>query len=305
MDPALTSFLNGLLDYAGLFPPAKLPMEPAVRNYLAYREGPDAFMLGRFICPAARLPDLAPHLPAAGPPVALAVLVDRPEEDLDAVRAFLSAHGARAEFGACETRIPAADLESGDPERVRRFARAFAAALAARGLPPVPTAFEATSAAGLRAALATAVKGLAGEKRALLKVRCGGATPAAFPAVGQLAFAIGACRDARLPMKATAGLHHPVRGVRGEAGVAQHGFLNFFGGAVLAVARNLQEERLVDVLKDETAASFGFGGGRFLWRGLSASAAEVAKARTALASSFGTCSFDEPREGLRKMGVLP
>ena len=53
MDAALRAFLTQLVDYAGLFPPAKLDMEPAVRNHLAYRTGPDRFVLGRFICPAA------------------------------------------------------------------------------------------------------------------------------------------------------------------------------------------------------------------------------------------------------------
>jgi hypothetical protein len=47
--------LDGILDYAGLFPPADLEMSQAVARYNDYRNGPDSWMLGRFICPVARL----------------------------------------------------------------------------------------------------------------------------------------------------------------------------------------------------------------------------------------------------------
>jgi hypothetical protein len=52
---ALTSLLDGLVDYAGLFPPAALPMDEAVRNYGAYRDGDSRAMLARFVLPVARL----------------------------------------------------------------------------------------------------------------------------------------------------------------------------------------------------------------------------------------------------------
>lgn len=53
--PALRTLLSGLIDYAGLFPPAGLGMAEAVRNYDTYVRGEHAWMLGRFIVPAARL----------------------------------------------------------------------------------------------------------------------------------------------------------------------------------------------------------------------------------------------------------
>ena len=50
-----------------------------------------------------------------------------------------------------------------------------------------------------------------------VKLRCGGAS---IPSAEQVALVIASCREAGVPFKATAGLHHPVR--RG----AEHGFLN-------------------------------------------------------------------------------
>ena len=61
--------MHGLIDYAGLFPPASLDLAAAVRNFTWYRLGDDNWMLGRFIVPASRLQDVAAGRglqPAAG-----------------------------------------------------------------------------------------------------------------------------------------------------------------------------------------------------------------------------------------------
>src|SRR5437868_3433140 len=50
------ALLTHLIDYAGLFPPAALPMADAVRNYASYRDGESAWMLGRFVVPAENAP---------------------------------------------------------------------------------------------------------------------------------------------------------------------------------------------------------------------------------------------------------
>src|SRR5271155_5584079 len=60
MNASLRALLTGIVDYAGLFPPAKLPLDQAIRNYARYRTDPESWMLGRFICPASRLGELQP-----------------------------------------------------------------------------------------------------------------------------------------------------------------------------------------------------------------------------------------------------
>src|SRR5437016_3577280 len=77
MSPSLRALLAGIVDYAGLFPPARLPLEQAIRNYACYRIEPENWMLGRFICPAARLAELAPfheELFQTGPPFVFSAL---------------------------------------------------------------------------------------------------------------------------------------------------------------------------------------------------------------------------------------
>lgn len=58
MTRALHILLDGLIDYAGLFPPAALPLDKAVANYDAYRRSPHAWALGRFVVQAERLGDV-------------------------------------------------------------------------------------------------------------------------------------------------------------------------------------------------------------------------------------------------------
>jgi hypothetical protein len=63
MSDELRELLRGLIDYAGLFPPASLDVPDAVRNYRAYRSGPHAWMLGRFVVPAARVAEIPAEFP--------------------------------------------------------------------------------------------------------------------------------------------------------------------------------------------------------------------------------------------------
>lgn len=56
---ARVAALGGLIDYAGLFPPADLGMADAVAEYRAARAGAEAWMVERFLCPVGRLEELA------------------------------------------------------------------------------------------------------------------------------------------------------------------------------------------------------------------------------------------------------
>ena len=55
---AVDALLAGLVDYAGLFPPASEDMRDALENYASYRASDDRSALGRFIVPVSRLKEL-------------------------------------------------------------------------------------------------------------------------------------------------------------------------------------------------------------------------------------------------------
>lgn len=60
---SLRILLTSLIDYAGLFPPASLPMDRAIANYEAYRRGEYAWALGRFVVPLAKVSELPREFP--------------------------------------------------------------------------------------------------------------------------------------------------------------------------------------------------------------------------------------------------
>ena len=137
------------------------------------------------------------------------------------------------------------------------------------------------------------------------KLRTGGLTADAFPSVEQLADAVIACRDHRCRWKATAGLHHPLRHYDSKIGVKMHGFLNVLFAAVFAETRQLSEKEVQEILADADPADFRIDDDGIRWRGFSASVAEIESARRCGFHSFGSCSFDEPRDDLRSLGLLP
>ena len=136
------------------------------------------------------------------------------------------------------------------------------------------------------------------------KLRCGGKNAAAVPSVERVAHTITVCRDARVPLKFTAGLHHPVR--RFDAGLQTHthGFLNVFAAGAFALARGLPEDVIGELIANEDPAALNFTDDGITWNELHVSAGEINEARELLVLSVGSCSFDEPREDLKALGLM-
>jgi hypothetical protein len=126
-----------------------------------------------------------------------------------------------------------------------------------------------------------------GELGIRAKVRCGGLTT---PRIPDLAEFVAACRRLGVPFKATAGLHHPLRS--GD----EHGFVNLLAAAVFG-----DEE---DALAEEDANAFELTPEAFTWRDRKAGADEIARVRRELFVSFGSCSAQEPIDGLRDIWFL-
>ncbi len=130
------------------------------------------------------------------------------------------------------------------------------------------------------------------------KVRCGGATPDMFPSPAQLAAFVTGCRDAGLAFKATAGLHHPIRD-----GI-MHGFLNLLAAALFAHVDGAGERDLVPVLREEDPGAFQLTPEAFAFRGRAFTADQIAATRERLFVAYGSCSFSEPVDDLRGLGML-
>ena len=338
LSPARHAFLAGLIDYAGLFPPAELAVEPALDLYGRYRTGSDAWMLGRFLVPAARLAELDPLvagvagdapvrfsvLGGAAPvvpvgPVAAGVAAEpsvawlaAAEAVVDAARAFELRHatagsGARVVADAFELRLPAALAR--DPDTLAGALGALAPRLAAGPGGPSRLAVEIPflsdpdtpepAAHAVAEANRKAAHGRAGRAVFAVKVRCGGE---GVPSPEALAHALTAARRAGVAFKATAGLHHPLRHAT-VVGPVAHGFVSVFGGAVLAAVHDLGADDLAEILDSRDAAAWTLGD-TLAWNRLAARPEQVEAARERVALAYGSCSFDEPAGDLRALGWL-
>ncbi|HXS98055.1 MAG TPA: hypothetical protein VN736_25830 [Candidatus Limnocylindrales bacterium] len=249
---SLRALLARLIDYAGLFPPAGLPLTAVVENYSAYLASSDAWILNRLVLPAAKL--AGAQLPPDG---RLTLLVEsEPSSAPPQVETFES-----------------------------KFARPFSR----------PTYYELPLDAVPSGGFA--------------KVRTGGLTPDMIPPTTQIAGFLMEAARRRVPFKATAGLHHPLRSLHpltyaGEAPHAvMHGFINVFTAAAFAW-HGAKALVVADVLNDVDATAFSFTDAELRWRGRALSTAQIEAARREFAHSFGSCSFEEPLADLRELGWL-
>ncbi len=288
------ALLTGLIDYAGLFPPAALDMQSAARNYAAYRKGEYAWMLGRFVIPVARLEEFdrsaADFLSQDDDAWALSALGGA---DLDADLERIASFNQRHDQGVV---IDAIEIKAETPEAIQRAAKLLPDSLAAYLEIPInndPTEL---------------IKTIAGTG-ARAKARTGGVTADGFPPSFDLARFIHVCAEEDVPFKATAGLHHPLRSINkltyepDSATALMHGFLNVFLAAAFA-QHGLSVDRLVELLEERSPEAFRFDSGGVTWRDEMIVRGQLRNARSLLAIAFGSCSFEEPVEDLKRIGLL-
>ncbi len=288
MTGSLRALLTGLIDYAGLFPPASVPMVEAVRNYAEYRRGEHAWMLGRFIVPVGRLAEFGEAGAELGQVAQwpLSVLASS-AEDLQRLRELNANSGTLA--------IDAVELKTASAAEIR-------AARASVG-PSVALYFE-TPLADMPDLLPTMA-----EAEAYAKLRTGGITSEQIPNTTDVFDFLQSTIATGVPFKATAGLHHLLRSEQPltyDAGVPRvtvHGFVNLFVAATVLYNR-INDDDALAILNETDPAAFVFEDDEMRWRDRVTLATErIAEARR-IALSFGSCSFVEPVADLRELGWL-
>jgi hypothetical protein len=299
--------LAGLFDYAGLFPPAHLPLASVVERYAAYRRGPDSWMLGRLVVPIDQLvavEDAATALPdeARGFPWGLSVLGSGSVED---DRPTLADFTARQQRTDERLRITSVEVRVGSPLEARRVR-----ALAADGwdvyCEPVAAGdavLDAIAIAGMRA-----------------KLRAGGVRADQIPSAEAVARLLAGCVQRGISMKATAGLQHAVSGsypLSDEPGspcAGMHGYLNLLvaaGVAEAAGAAAVRAPEVVDAIArilQLTRTPMFTAGGVLEWVDGNGPLTEgplheIAPGARALVRGIGSCSFEDPVADARALGL--
>src|ERR687892_460030 len=220
----LAPVVDRLFDDASLFPPAQLPMQAALAAHdRLRRDASTAPLVGPFLCPASRFPELDTCLASGLPrPPELGVIA----YDGDAPWATVYATP-----GIVQVEAPQSARPPEPPRQVHRYVEI------ARGLDTdaVAAALDEMAASGARA-----------------KVRCGGPTPDDVPRCDWLAGARGGGARGGPPLEGPPRVHHPLRST--ERGDLRHGLVNLLAAAGAAHA-GADVTTVSEVLASEEAAA--------------------------------------------------
>lgn len=304
-DRASRILLEGLVDYAGLFAPAALAMPNAVRNYAHYRAAGAGWVLGRFICPAQSLALFSekadPLLPrdAGAIPWRLSVTASADlASDLAEIAAFNERH--RVCFDECGAKVDAYEVKATSVDDIERIAEETPRALTTFIEIPLDGDVDAFIAAIARVGRHA-------------KVRMGGTTADMVPSPGAVVRFFKACAAHGVTAKATAGLHHPLRGsyrltYEPDAATGRmYGFLN----VALAVAHldsGGSDAEAVQLLEEADAGRIEFSDLHVAWHGpdrtITFTRDVLQQMREHGLVSVGSCSFTEPVDETRALGWL-
>jgi len=302
---SLRALLDQAIDYAGMFPPCALPLEPALRNQASYVRSSEAWMLNGFVLPVGQfnaatkfISQFDPSHPlrtaALGPKTAnVEGFLDALKDASAAVRLYSQSNLDLVSISHLEMFLPD-DVESDSLKAARTIVGELPIFWEA---PPERAEQTIALIAGHNSGDDTATFGY--------KLRTGGVAADAFPTSAQIGRALVAAAAAKhqLPIKFTAGLHHPIRQFRDEVKTKMHGFLNVLGAAVLAAEHQWEADQVTTMLEDEDPRSFSFTDDFFAWRDWKIDT-EHLQSRRKFVKSFGSCSFDEPRDDLRSLDLL-
>ncbi|ODT75712.1 hypothetical protein ABS71_04165 [bacterium SCN 62-11] len=281
--PAQHFFLENLIDYAGTFPPAALPLADSLANFRADQQGPAPSMLGRFICSASALAELAQRI-EPDDTLLLSVLLNKPA-DLTLIDEFHAQVSKQVRVDTVET---AWTGHAAEWTRLWNYRLFFEV---------TPTHFQ--EAAAFCAPQAA---------RLGLKLRTGSVQPEGIPPASQISDFLAVAHNARVPYKFTAGLHHACAGeyaltYQPDAPRARlYGFTSLFTLACLHWCGHISQAELTTELNNGGSPQADAEG--LSWNDWRCSVAEIQDYRQRGGRSFGSCSFREPLEELQEMGWI-
>ncbi|GAB1511879.1 hypothetical protein JCM33774_39210 [Actinophytocola sp. KF-1] len=277
----MPSLLARLIDDAALFPPGNATVPDAVRLHLEGRSSDHADLVGLFLCPASRLPELITELIKVKPgkPVELSLVIDT---GLGGVPKALSIVESRAELLALRmVEMPApSDVDEVWLERVSEFVPEDVI----RVIEP------RRGGAGWLDGIQRVI-----EHGSWPKLRCGGLSAENFPSVDEVFEFLKVINTGGASFKATAGLHNAVRHTAEDTGFTHHGFLNL----LMATGRLLAGADAEDV-----RAALASTDGKALAEEAQNMTEHEALSVRGVFASYGSCSLTDPVADLEELGLL-
>ncbi len=298
MVDSLKGLFESTFDYAGLFPPARLDMAKALENYIHLIEGPNDWMVGRFVISSDRLEELIKVIEQrpVTPEIPVTVIGQASrnydewqtalESDAGAMTDLIETLGESVALEAYEIRVPSHDLVDACTRDLKAFNE-------------IDVFVEIPLTDGMDDSLAI----IATTEWLGAKARTGGLDPTAIPSLDALAGFLYSTATLDIPFKLTAGLHHPLPYYDESIGAQMHGFLNALAGSAMAYTHDFSRKEIAEILRDDDTRHWSFDDGGMSWKGHKISLDDIEDVRNIFVG-IGTCSIDEPLEGLAKMGLL-
>jgi len=314
---SLYHLMHRAVDYAGLFPPAGLPMSQVVNNYAKYIHCKEASMLGRLIVPAVKLEafeDAAAEflnndkennswrISALVPPIEHSngtIESGKFDAAFETIEAFNQKHASDGSpstiVDAVEIKTPTIEVLTATIERLNESNRTKNI----EAFLEIPHQTDPTELVELIAKEST--------NNLCAKIRTGGMTENLIPPPIEIARFIHACASNGVRFKATAGLPHPIRAQHNltyqadSPSATMHGYLNVFVAAAFAYEHRLEMDQLESIIASQSVDDFEFQEDQIVWSGKSVSNQSITETRTNGLRSFGSCSFAEPTEELTQL----
>lgn len=303
MTESLRRLLQNPIDYAGLFPPASLSMQDALQEYGKAMDGEDEWIVNRFVCPVGRLTEcqdvLKQALSTDGEPawIDLAVVgtpltgAGMATESIQKDMAVVKSAFAFADISTFEIKVPLGAEFAGCLSVVKRAFNWFDER-------DVEVYIELPWGQGMTEAMAEAASVIDGVG---FKARTGGTEPEQFPDPRDFAaFIVEAARLEALN-KYTAGLHQPVRHYDSSTTSYHHGFLNAMVASILATIQDATTHEVEQILNIQEASEFLFTDQGIELQGKKISLKDIDE-WWLFFGGFGSCSYKEPIEGLKRLG---
>jgi hypothetical protein len=308
---AAQAFFSGLIDYAGLFPPAALSVRESVLNFREYLDRPERWILARFIATAAQLEQIGDDLLekfTKDLPLEVSLVTRDPRKDLPAAHQTLGASSGRIVISAIEFAI---NTKSDIAQQLSTI-ESLVPSLEVSGA-KIPVFYEVPLCDDWPMVFSRLcdqiVASQATTSRTIgFKLRCGGVEKDMIPSPERVARAIHACAAKRIPIKFTAGLHQPFRHIDPldprTGDVPLHGYCNIFFAALVANATQAALPEIISIVSEMHSLRPEFDLNGIRWLGHEVSTQQIAAARSAVVISYGSCSFEEPLQAARDLGWL-
>lgn len=329
MIKSLQQLLAAGINYAGLYPPADLKLQEALRSYIDFSHSKYEWMLSSFVMPHNELPSLANfadrkhHL--KGP---LSLCITGPETNtlfefknsVNSIEAdIMAAHTGypgEVRTNLLELKLPLTSVKTVNPEELVKALEVVVGTAAESRLLPHRVFFEIPGEEFDAEIAKQVIKVIAVHNKSILKrkvenylfsglkINCSAKGNGEPPSSEYIAEVLLYARDANVAVKFAGNENSPFPRYNYSTKSKMHGFINIFAASMLAYTQDLNLEEVIEVLDDKTPENFTFKDGYLAWRELAAPIMEIKMLRMLSITSINFTSFSAPIDGLKKHGYL-